>query len=98
NFDAIIPRLHGNALFPPDLRTHWKYSLPVKRFANFRSQTCASSRNEVRDLVYKVCGMLGGKRDQSPSERSLAPLGMTELYSLKRAASCSRCFSNSSGT
>src|SRR5437667_2442830 len=35
NFDAIIPRWRGKALFSPDLRTHWKYSLPVKRFANF---------------------------------------------------------------
>jgi hypothetical protein len=34
NFDAIIPRWRGKVLFSPDLRTHWKYSLPVKRFAN----------------------------------------------------------------
>jgi hypothetical protein len=38
NFDAIIPRWSGKALFSPDLRTHWKYSLPVKRFANSASQ------------------------------------------------------------
>src|SRR5437660_5246639 len=34
NFDAVRCRCRANAFSVPDLRTHWKYSLPVKRFAN----------------------------------------------------------------
>src|SRR5262249_52297710 len=37
NFDAVGARYRANAFSVPDLRTHWKYSLPVKRFANFCS-------------------------------------------------------------
>ena len=34
NLDAVSARCRANAFSVPDLRTHWKYSLPVKRFAN----------------------------------------------------------------
>ena len=54
NFDTIIPRWRGKALFSPDLRTHWKYSLPVKRFANFWGARAA------RPLCHAPRGTLGG--------------------------------------
>ena len=54
--------------------------------------------NEVRDLASEVCATMASKRDQSPWERSLAPLGMTQVYSLNRAARFFCCCSNSFGT
>src|SRR5436190_548461 len=58
NFDAIIPRWRGKALFSPDLRTHWKYSLPVKRFANF------CEPRVPRPLRHAPCGILSGGAPQ----------------------------------
>ena len=37
----------------------------------------------MRDLAYEVCGTPHSERDQSPCERSLAPLGMTGWLFLK---------------
>src|SRR5262245_9989527 len=38
NLDAIIRRRSDNPLCLPDFRTHWRFSLPVKQFANFCSR------------------------------------------------------------
>jgi hypothetical protein len=51
-----------------NLRTHWKYSPPVKRFANFCS-TKGGHPTTPTSLRHT-----GTQRDQSPSERSLPPL------------------------
>src|SRR4029453_5733461 len=65
-----------------NLRTHWKYSLPVKRFANLVAVSLCEARFTAADLEHIA----------SRTERQLSS------YCLKRTTSCSRCFCNSSGT
>src|SRR5437667_4186250 len=67
NFDTIIPRWRGKALFSPDLRTHWKYSLPVKRFANFCEPRVPGP------LRHAPCGTLGSFSAGAPKRAAEAP-------------------------
>src|SRR4029077_2558127 len=83
NFDAITPRWSGKALFSPDLRTHWKYSLPVKRFAN-------SVATSLCEAPHEGCEF----RAPYVVHRATA----TANYSLNRAARFFCCCSNCFGT
>src|SRR5437899_5854392 len=67
NFDTIILRWRDQALFPPDLRTHWKYSLPVKRFANFCEPRVPGP------LRHAPCGTLGSFSAGAPKRAAEAP-------------------------
>ena len=55
-------------------------SQAVRKFLQHKTRVIP---NNVTDLAYGGCDMLGSKREQSPCERSLAPLGMTEFLLLK---------------
>ena len=71
NFDAIRPRWRGKALFFPDLRTHWKYSLPVKRFANYGGSAGAppAVSRASRDTRSKRVFGMESMRAASPTGR-----------------------------
>jgi len=95
NLNVILRDWCSEMFCARNLRTHWKYSPPVKRFANFCSTKGGSFPPRLRSLRHT-----GTQRDQSPSERSLPPLDgeRSDDYSAKRATSCARCSCNSSGT
>ena len=54
NLNVILRDWRSEMFCARNLRTHWKYSLPVKRFANFCSKKNVIP-NEMRDLSCEVC-------------------------------------------
>src|SRR4029077_13041991 len=87
NLNVILRAWRCDTLVLRSLRTHWKYSLPVNRFANLLGSAGvppAVSRDS-RDT-----GWLFGEAPALSTDY--------ELYSLNRATSRSRCLNSSSGT
>src|SRR4029450_2062522 len=94
NLNVILRAWRCDPLVLRNLRTHWKYSLPVKRFANFPGR---AGPPPAVSLASRNTGWFFLEAPKREGGGAALPTDYV-LYSLNPPTSCSRCFCNSSGT